>query len=251
MRLHTAGTAQGFRGPIIARVATKLLPIGMRKDVALVLASLEGDPTSFRGYAAVIVQRRLDGNPISGPLIHSVREIDHLSSGHVVTLEPNGFIRTLYRPESPHNTLFATERCNSNCLMCSQPPVDKDDIAALTNRNLKLIDFISPAPEYLCITGGEPTLLDKHLLTILTKLREVMPSTHVHMLTNGRRFAWADFTSQFAAVHHPNLSLGIPLYSDDAALHDYIVQARDAFDQTILGLHQLARHGIETEIRVV
>jgi His-Xaa-Ser system radical SAM maturase HxsC len=52
-------------------------------------------------------------------------------------------------------------------------------------------------------------------------------------------------------VCHPRLSLGIPLYSDDAALHDYIVQARDAFDQTILGLHQLARHGVEIEIRIV
>jgi His-Xaa-Ser system radical SAM maturase HxsC len=252
MRLHTAGTAQGFRKPIIARVTTEPLPVGMRKDVALVLASLEGDPSSFRGYAAVIVKQKLDCNPISGPLIHTVREIDHLGSGHVVALEPlNGFIRTLYRPESPHNTLFATERCNSNCLMCSQPPIDKDDIPALTDRNLKLIDLMSPAPEYLCITGGEPTLLGELLLAILSKLRDAMPSTYVHMLTNGRRFAWAEFTSQFAAVRHPNLSLGIPLYSDDAALHDYIVQARDAFDQTVLGLHQLARHGVETEIRIV
>jgi His-Xaa-Ser system radical SAM maturase HxsC len=135
--------------------------------------------------------------------------------------------------------------------MCSQPPSDKDDVLALTARNLKLIDLMSPAPEYLCITGGEPTLLEEHLLTILTKLRDMTPNTYVHMLTNGRRFAWADFASKFAAVCHPKLSVGIPLYSDDAAVHDHIVQARDAFDQTVLGLHQLARHGVETEIRVV
>ena len=122
---------------------------------------------------------------------------------------------------------------------------------ALTERNLKLIDLMTPAPDYLCITGGEPTLLEDRLLTIVAKLRDTVPCTYVHMLTNGRRFAWADFASRFAAVRHPNLSLGIPLYADHAALHDYIVQARDAFDQTILGLHQLARHGVETEIRVV
>jgi His-Xaa-Ser system radical SAM maturase HxsC len=252
MRLHTAGTVQGFQKPIVARVTTEPLPAGTRKDTALILASLEAGPNSFRGYAAVILQQRLDGNPISRPLVHSVRDIDHLRSGHIVAIEPrNGFIRTLYRPESPHNTLFATERCNSNCLMCSQPPIDNDDIPALTDRNLKLIDLMSPAPEYLCITGGEPTLLGEHLLTILSKLRDAMPRTYVHILTNGRRFAWADFTAQFAAVRHPNLSLGIPLYSDDAASHDHIVQARDAFDQTILGLHQLARYGVETEIRIV
>jgi His-Xaa-Ser system radical SAM maturase HxsC len=186
------------------------------------------------------------------PLVHSIRDTDHLAAGHIVAIEPlSGFIRTIYRPESRHNTIFATERCNSNCLMCSQPPIDTDDTSALTDRNLKLIDLISTPPEYLCITGGEPTLLDERLLLILEKLRDAFPTTYVHMLTNGRRFAWPDFTTRFAEVRHPNLSVGIPLYADHAALHDYVVQAKDAFDQTILGLHQLARRGIEIEIRVV
>ena len=252
MRLHTAGTARGFGKPIVARITLEPLPASERKNAALVLPSLDQSPNDFHGYAALIVKQEVNGRRFSAPLVHSVRDIDHLSSGHIVVLESaNGFIRTLYRPESRHNTLFATERCNSNCLMCSQPPIDKDDAHALTERNLKLIDLMTPAPDYLCITGGEPTLLEERLLTIVAKLRDTMPSTYVHMLTNGRRFAWADFASRFAAVRHPNLSLGIPLYADHAALHDYIVQARDAFDQTILGLHQLARHGVETEIRVV
>ena len=33
--------------------------------------------------------------------------------------------------------------------------------------------------------------------------------------------------------------------------HDHIVQAKDAFDQTVLGLHQLARYNVPVEIRVV
>jgi His-Xaa-Ser system radical SAM maturase HxsC len=252
MRLHTAGSAHGFNKPIVARVATEPIPLKTRKDTVLVLSSLDNVPTDFRGYAAIVVHQRVDDQSISTPLVHSVRDIDHLRSGDVVVLEPlNGFVRTLYRPESRHNTIFATERCNSNCLMCSQPPIDKDDLKALTERNLKLIDLMTPAPEYLCITGGEPTLLGERLLTILNKLRDGLPNTYVHMLTNGRRFAWAEFTSKFAAVGHPSLSVGIPLYADHAELHDYVVQARDAFDQTVLGLHQLARYGIETEIRVV
>ena len=250
MRLHTTGIAVGFQKPIVARVVTAPVPIEQRKNTALILISLEPE-TSLRGYAAVIVKDQVNIS-IDIPIMHSVRNTEHLDSGHIVALEPvNGFIRTLYRPESYHNTLFATERCNSNCLMCSQPPIDRDDITALTERNLKLIDLIHPSPEYLCITGGEPTLLGEHLLTILAKLRDKMPSTYVHILTNGRRFAWADFTSDFAEVRHPNLSVGVPLYADYASLHDYVVQARCAFDQTILGLHQLARYAIETEIRVV
>lgn len=250
MRLHTTGIARGFNEPIVARVATTPVPIDQRKDTVLVLSSLDS-ARSLNGYSAIILKDKVD-TPLGIPSVHSVQHTDHLATGHIVALEPlNGFIRTVYRPESKHNTLFATERCNSNCLMCSQPPIDKDDIAALTERNLRLIDLISPAPEYLCITGGEPTLLGGNLLTILSKLRDKIPSTYVHILTNGRRFAWPDFSSKFAEVNHPNLSVGVPLYADYASLHDYVVQARCAFDQTILGLHQLARYGIQIEIRVV
>lgn len=71
------------------------------------------------------------------------------------------------------------------------------------------------------------------------------------MLTNGRIFAWPAFTSQLAGLRHPNVMLGIPVYSDDPTIHDYVVQARNAFDQTVLGLHQLARYGVRVEIRVV
>lgn len=251
MRLHTSGIGIGLTVPIVARVATTHLQADQRKNTALVMSGLPS-VENFHGYSALIVKATVDA-PLGIPTIHSVQHIDHFASGHIVALEPsNGFIRTIYRPESRHNTLFATERCNSNCLMCSQPPIDKDDIAALTERNLKLIDLISPdPPEYLCITGGEPTLLGDNLLVILSKLRDKMPSTYVHILTNGRRFAWPDFSSKFAGVNHPNLSVGVPLYADYASLHDYVVQARSAFDQTVLGLHQLARYGIETEIRVV
>src|ERR1017187_8741431 len=128
MRLHTAGTALGFRKPLLVRITTESLPVDERKDTALVVSSLNTIPTDCSGYAALILQQNVDVQTFSVPVVHSVREVEHLRSGHVVALEPgNGFVRTLYRPESRHNTLFATERCSSNCLMCSQPPSDRDD----------------------------------------------------------------------------------------------------------------------------
>src|SRR5258706_4822857 len=45
--------------------------------------------------------------------------------------------------------------------------------------------------------------------------------------------------------------IGIPLYSDTAFEPDLIVQAPKAFDQTIRGIPNLARHRIPIEIRVV
>jgi His-Xaa-Ser system radical SAM maturase HxsC len=43
----------------------------------------------------------------------------------------------------------------------------------------------------------------------------------------------------------------IPLYADNAPEHDYVVQSRGAFDQTVQGLYQLARYEQQIEIRVV
>jgi His-Xaa-Ser system radical SAM maturase HxsC len=135
--------------------------------------------------------------------------------------------------------------------MCSQPPKDRDDIEALTARNLELIDLITPHPPYLTITGGEPTLLGDNLFTLISQLKLSMPETELHMLTNGRTFAWPEYARRFAELEHPNISVGIPLYSDSAGDHDYVVQAMGAFDQTVAGLHQAARNGIRVEVRVV
>jgi His-Xaa-Ser system radical SAM maturase HxsC len=41
------------------------------------------------------------------------------------------------------------------------------------------------------------------------------------------------------------------LYSDYYQSHDYIVQAKDAFNQTMLGLHNLATYDQRIEIRIV
>jgi len=52
-------------------------------------------------------------------------------------------------------------------------------------------------------------------------------------------------------VKHPDFVLGIPLCSDDSKIHDYVVQAKGAFDQTMMGYHQLASHGLRIEVPVV
>ena len=188
----------------------------------------------------------------SVPVIQRLRDSDHLKHGDIVALEgASGLVRSLYRPYEMHHHLFVTERCNSNCLMCSQPPKDRDDVEALSVRNHEVIDLIDQPPPYLTITGGEPTLLGDHLFGLIDHLKAKMPETELHVLTNGRTFAWPAFARRFSEIGHPNISLGVPLYADVAAVHDFVVQAVGAFDQTVSGLHQAARNGIRTEIRVV
>jgi hypothetical protein len=82
----------------------------------------------------------------------------HQDHGDVVALNPSGRVRTLYRRRSASNSLFATERCNSFCLMCSQPPRNVDD-SWRVNELLRTVQLMDPETGELGITGGEPTLL--------------------------------------------------------------------------------------------
>lgn len=252
MRIATSGVSNSaFRGPVIGKITGELLSMNERAKRILVRGELPDNVDDLVGYSGFLTTAKLDANIRSIPTISSV-EIDHLRTNDIVVMEPkNGFVRTLYRPDSNHNIIFTTQRCNSNCLMCSQPPQDRDDANAMAERNLQLINLIDSPPRRLVITGGEPTLLGGRLFDIIAALRDKFPETYIHMLTNGRIFAWPAFTARLAEMRHPNFMLGIPVYSDDSTIHDYVVQATGAFDQTILGLQQAARFGLRVEIRVV
>lgn len=75
--------------------------------------------------------------------------------------------------------------------------------------------------------------------------------TGLHILSNGRAFSDAAFAEKFVSTSHPDLMLGIPIYSDLSEIHDYVVQADGAFDETIRGVLNLKRFKQKVEIRVV
>lgn len=185
------------------------------------------------------------------PIVHSIKILTHLNDEDIVIVNLDGVVNTLYRNLSIHNFLFLTERCNSNCLMCSQPPKDRDDTQYFFEINSELIPLIPQNCETLGITGGEPTLLGESFFFLLEQLKKYLPSTFVQCLTNGRSFAWANVTQRLHQVNHSQLLLAIPLYSDIAEIHDYVVQAKGAFNQTVTGIYNLARYNQRIEIRVV
>ena len=63
--------------------------------------------------------------------VYAIKTLEHLDEGDIVVISEDGNVNTLYRINANQNTLMATERCNSNCLMCSQPPKDRQDIQRL------------------------------------------------------------------------------------------------------------------------
>jgi hypothetical protein len=77
------------------------------------------------------------------------------------------------------------------------------------------------------------------------------PGLSLHLLANGRRFADPEFTRRYAAVGLSDLMAGIPIYAPEPGLHDFIVQAAGAFNETVHGILNLASLGQAVEIRVV
>jgi len=114
-----------------------------------------------------------------------------------------------------------------------------------------VIPFIDPDTPSIGLTGGEPTLLGGQLCRILRLTKTYLPSTAVHILSNGRRFADLNFARAYAEVNHPDLMVGIPIYSDLSTTHDYVVQADGAYDEAIRGILNLKRLKQRVEIRVV
>lgn len=188
--------------------------------------------------------------PSVTPVVKNINTLSHIEDGDIICVDPSGLVSTLFRVKSEHNALFITDRCNSNCLMCSQPPKNKDDLDYLYEINRQLIQLLPIDLNVIGITGGEPTILGQRLIELIRQLDDKLPETSVHMLSNGRIFAWRHWAERIAKINK-NLVIGIPIYSDNYLDHDYIVQARDAFNQTVIGVHNLARYGQKIEIRVV
>ncbi len=249
IRLAAHGQAVGVEGWLIGRLVRDPVQTESRRDCVLVCDDPARPPGDLSGYRAVLSERGHDA-ATPCPRVHSISTTDHLRDGHIVMLTSRGRVLTLYRPESEHNAIFATDRCNNNCLMCSQPPIDRRDDEKV-EQNLEVVRLICPPPAALGLTGGEPTLLGEGLFRILRSVRDRLPTTRLHVLTNGRLFARPDFADAFVRSAPTKTTLGVPLHSSVSFEHDYIAQARHAFDQTITGLHRLARSRQDIEVRVV
>ncbi|SDT31841.1 His-Xaa-Ser system radical SAM maturase HxsC [Pseudomonas asplenii] len=192
-----------------------------------------------------------DDNHPSATLLSRPRDLEVVKPGDVVSVGPeSNRVRVLYRRGSNSNLLFMTDRCNSLCLMCSQPPKDIDDRWHI-DENLKLIELMDPGVEQLGISGGEPTLYRDGLLAIIAHAKAVLPEKSLHLLSNGRLLCDSSWIEDLKHVGHTQLTWGVPLYADNAADHDHVVQAPGAFSETIAGLYNLHRAGQRIEIRVV
>jgi His-Xaa-Ser system radical SAM maturase HxsC len=251
----TAKTVTGTAEPGRRLLRLREVENGPLDDADAALIRRDGDVAAARnsGFSTAIVFEPCSTTRATdfALAVHLDQQFGYLADGDVLALDPaSGRFRVLYRRGSKNNTFLVTERCNHYCLMCSQPPRKVND-GWIVDEISGCIDLIDPATVSIGFTGGEPLLEGNRFLSLLTKMRDRLPTTSVHVLTNGRAFADDSVATAWAEIRHPDLMAGIPIYAAVDHIHDYVVQAQGAFDETVLGILRMKDKGQRVEVRCV
>jgi len=160
-------------------------------------------------------------------------------------------MKTMFDINSNDNTLFVTGQCNNSCLMCCQPPTLKNDIDFLFEQNVALLKDAPQNLPIIGVSGGEPTLLRERFFELISIIRHHLPNTIIHILTNGRQFADEYCVKKLKEVGENNLLLGIPIHSESCLIHDEITSVNNSFNETMIGLYNLAAYELPIELRIV
>lgn len=121
--------------------------------------------------------------------------------------------------------------------------------APVNKRILSLVQETDKV-EHVGITGGEPTICLDNVVEILQTCKDKFPNAAISLLTNGKLLADFDQAKKLADANQ-NVMYCIPLYAPTDFEHDYIVGCPGSFEQTILGIYNLARLKCPVEIRIV
>lgn len=186
---------------------------------------------------------------IDGPTV--VLQDNSLKEGDVVAVADHmSHVHVLYRPTDQHHTVFLTNRCNSYCLMCSQPPTRTDD-SWLIDEALQVAAHIPDTPKVLGFSGGEPLLLGQRLREILDAYTQLPGGTRYELLSNGRLLANPTVAESVLKGLGSRVTWMVPLYGHADFLHDFVVQSAGAFEETLAGLLTLRRFEQSIQLRIV
>lgn len=160
------------------------------------------------------------------------------------------FAQVLYRHSDMHHAIFLTNRCNSYCLMCSQPPTRHDD-SWLVSEALQLARYIKRSPSALGFSGGEPLLLGRSLRDVLDAFRFHHPDTLLEVLTNGRLLASQKLAAELLMGSDERIRWLVPLYGHAEFIHDFVVQSPGAFEETLAAILNLQQYAQPIQLRIV
>ena len=154
--------------------------------------------------------------------------------------------------ESDGVTLFVTEKCNSNCIMCPMSLASRKRGLSISRDEWP--DIVAQIPSdvmHITITGGEPFLEYTYLLPVMDQINKRFPFAEVLVLTNGRALSVQKLFDQVSPLITDQYCFAIPIHASNSELHDRITQTPGSFRQAIKGIRNLSAIGARIEVRIV
>lgn len=143
--------------------------------------------------------------------------------------------------------LHLSYQCNNDCIFCvtsnrSLPP----DLFSTEKMKEKLDFMKAEGAEEIVISGGEPTIRED-LFEIINYIKE-LGIKKISLQTNGRRLKNYEFASRLAECVDEVL---VSLYGPTAELHEMQTRTHGSFDDTVTGIKNLLKLGVNTNINMV
>lgn len=229
----------------IARVTKKRSNIKNREDLVLVVPKVRMFDV---GYKLIITTDNKLSKKQKNILVVSEDVFFKFNQDDIVSINEKG-ISFLWEHNSNDNCFFFTESCSCNCIMCPQPP--KKHEKALENAAERVLSLLPQTyKNSICITGGEPTIIQEFFLNFIKKIRKKFADNPMIILTNGKTFADYNFINDYRDLNARAL-VAVSLNADIDTIHDKIVRAKNSFDKTQKGIYNLAKARERIEIRFV
>ena len=159
-------------------------------------------------------------------------------------------------------TIPLWNKCNNNCLMCSNPPEFVEGVfdfsegyfkkSFLEMKKGKNIFIDDGATKKIAITGGEPTM-NPNFFKIAAEIRCQFPDDNIILLTNGRRCAYDNYAKKILTLDGLN-EIIVPIHGYNRKTHDAITRAPGSFSQTAKGIKNLFKYrkpDQKIEIRII
>lgn len=181
-----------------------------------------------------------------------INYVDSLNELDVVEIDDNGVFHHLVNQGSDDATLFITEKCNSNCIMCPySESIRRNGIIPSDDYLLQVAKHFPLNLRHITITGGEPFMIKHTLFDILNIFKERYYEQEILLLTNGRIFCLDDYVNKLKDASPKLLMLGIPVHGYNSETHDLISQTPNSFKQTSSGISKLLNMHFNIELRIV
>ena len=135
-----------------------------------------------------------------------------------------------------------TFKCNNHCDFCAQGN-KRDTVTQMTKEQVEkdLLDAASKGADSAVFTGGEPTLHPQ--LLDFVKFARSHGYRYIQVQTNGRTFLYKDFIEKLRDAGVNQLSPS--LHGACAATHDGLTHAKGSFAQTVSGILNARKLGME------